>query len=217
MQKSKDLERARQQIGEAIEYLKAKKIISDNAIEFEYNNETYRVVMPTLEQEMEVERAKTEKLNELLSKTDENGNPIYKFKNQWKEIYKKRGIDLDAYESKLQALTIDVENLLVKLAQTQDRPRILELEKQIAKLRDEIADITSFLVDKYRYSIENQLMFFSRNYLLSLVLEKKKGKKWVRVFKNFKELSNYKDTGLIKAGLTYLSYLINPEVNIINE
>ncbi len=205
------VKKAKETIGEAIEYLKAKKLISNNSIEFEYNNEVYRIVLPTLEQEIEVENAKNKKLNELLMERDEKGNSVYMFKEQWKEIYKQRGINLDDYESRLQILTIDVENLLEKLAQTQDRPEIIKIEKKIADLRNKIAEISAFIIEKYKYSIEHTLLFFSQTYLLSLVLEKKKGKKWARVFRSFKEMEKYPDSGLIKVALTYLGYLMNLE------
>lgn len=202
-----NIKKAKLQIEEALNYIDAKNIVSDNKITFNYSGEKYRVCLPTLEQERLLEEKKAEKLNQILSKVDENGNPIYLFKNQWKEIYKKRGIDLEAEEGKISIYNIDIENLLLKLAETKDVPQIRKLEEKIEDLKNKLAETVAFLVDKYQYCVEYTILFFSKNYLLSLVLEKKEKNGWKKVFKSFEEMEKNGDPKLIRLGLNSLSYL----------
>ena len=122
MSRKEEIKKAREAIDFALELAKAKKIIKNNYIEFDYNGNKYRVRMPTLEEEELIEKKKALKLNKMLSEVDEEGKPVYLFRKQWNELYKKRGIDLDEREARIDHLNIEIETLLLELAKTKDKP-----------------------------------------------------------------------------------------------
>jgi len=209
MSRKEEVKKAREAIDFALELAKAKKIIKNNYIEFDYNGNKYRVRMPTLEEEELVEKKKALKLNKMLSEVDEEGNPVYLFKKQWNELYKKRGIDLDEKEARIDHLNIEIETLLLELAKTKDKPEIDRIEREIMKRKQDIAETISYILDKYQYCIEYILFFFYKKYLLFLVLEKLENKKWKRVYKTFEDMQKEQDTKLIATALESLSYLVD--------
>jgi len=209
MSRKEEVKKAREAIDFALELAKAKKVIKNNYIEFDYNGNKYRVRMPTLEEEELVEKKKALKLNKMLSEVDEEGNPVYLFKKQWNELYKKRGIDLDEKEARIDHLNIEIETLLLELAKTKDKPEIDRIEREIMKRKQDIAETISYILDKYQYCIEYILFFFYKKYLLFLVLEKLENKKWKRVYKTFEDMQKEQDTKLIATALESLSYLVD--------
>jgi len=178
------------------------KMIKDNKIEFEIDNIKYRVRQPTLEEQKELETFRRKRYVEFMK------DDSMMFQKQWIEKYKVKGLDIDDMDKQIRDKQREINQLMLKLATTSELVRVEELKKEILALRSEIASINIEKTDLLSFSIEDQLMVAVNSYYTYLVLEKLEEKEYKRVFKNFEEFSNSKNTSLINKAFSYVSGLI---------
>lgn len=199
----------KEDLEDALELTQLERKIQDNKIYFTHNKKEFCIGLPTYKEESEWDLAIQIEYKKLINAKDLEGNPLYLFADQWKQIYKERGIDLDEKEEEIKRLYAEVDELLLKLKKIKDEPAIEEIENQINDKRFQIAEITGDIVEKCRFSIQHKLNYFSKIYWCYLLLKVKENEQWIRYFKQFEDLENSSDTRLVKRALVQLVDLID--------
>lgn len=212
---NKSREELIKQMSEELEELKELSIledmITDNKFEFEFNGETYRVRIPTYRESKEIEEAKIKKHNELVMKKDENGNPVYYFEDELKKILQERGIDIQGLINEIDMKSYQIEDLMLALIREPSESERIKIRNKIIELREEQAELIMKKTEYLAMSIESQVNEFGIIYTLYLVLERKHGDNWIRVFENFDQLQDSDNRALIKIALFYLMQLMNQQ------
>ena len=163
-------------------------LIKSNEKIFELNNISYRIQKPNFKQKQEVYKKRIEKYTEFL-KDDK-----YLLEKDLKEIYKKRGIDLDLIDSDLKNRIIRRDEFMLKLGEEikNNSPEdVLKLLKnEIELINSEIQELSIKKSMLLEVSIEQQLNIFMYTYFTYLLLEEKEGENWVRVWDTYEEYEN---------------------------
>ena len=191
--------------------LQMEHIIKDNKIEFKSNKNVYRVRKPTLVEQKEAEKIKRKKYIELVS------DDSYLFKKQWIEKYKKKGLDVAKKEKRVRDINFEIKALLLKLAKTAEKKSVDTLVKEVEKLRKEQRDVAIEVADLLNYSIESQLTLFVNSYVTYLVLEKKEGNTWKKVYNSYNDFETSEDEMLLSQAFHYINYLMYGENNELED
>jgi len=191
--------------------LQMEHIIKDNKIEFKSNKNVYRVRKPTLVEQKEAEKIKRKKYIELVS------DDSYLFKKQWIEKYKKKGLDVAKKEKRVRDINFEIKALLLKLAKTAEKKSVDTLVKEVEKLRKEQRDVAIEVADLLNYSIESQLTLFVNSYVTYLVLEKKEGDTWKKVYNSYNDFETSEDEMLLSQAFHYINYLMYGENNELED
>jgi len=212
--KRKIKEKEIEELKENIDLSYVENLLQNNEIEFEYKNQKYKVRKPTYKEKQEAYQKRIAKYNELLEATDNEGKPLYKTEEELKNIYKKRGIDLDELDNKFRALEQQKKLYQEKLGKAlkEKRPdnELQNYKKEIENIIEEQKTISAKKSLLLESCIENQVLMFFYNYLAYLVTEKLENKKWVKAFKTYEEFLN-NDEELINQLIFYISLIIIPE------
>jgi uncharacterized protein YbcC (UPF0753/DUF2309 family) len=182
-----------------------KNLVVDGKVEWDNNNETYRVRKPTQREKKEVERLRNEKYIELLK------NNKYLFRDQLIEIYKEKDIDIKAMDDSILANQKQQMNLEERLATITDKQTVDLLEKEIHGLRITQSLIKEEKGELLKYCIEQQLINFMNEYFSYLLFEKSVNGNWVRVFSSYDDFLNADGDSnelLITQAVYYLSCLV---------
>lgn len=178
-------------------------IIKDNKIIFKVGEKTFRLRLPTVEEQEEIDSVRRKKYIELVDDSS------YLFRKQWIEKYKNKGIDISKMEGDIRDKIEQVRKNLLKLAEAKLPKDIADLKTKIDTLRREIHDINLQKTDLMANSIEDQMMIFVNSYTVYLVLEKKEEEKWIRNYKDYEEYNKSEDWKLLNRAYYYMSYLIH--------
>ena len=182
---------------------KLEEIIKDNKIVFQVNDIYYRVRLPNFSEQQELNTAKRKKYIEFV--TDDS----FLFRKQWIKTYKKKGIDIDAMDIKINTYTSDIRNKLLRLAVIQEPKEIENLKNDVEELRERQFHLSMEKTDLLSFSIEDQISIFSNSYLTYLMLEvNTDDDKWIRYFNKYEEFEKSDDNLLINNALYYINYLI---------
>ena len=190
--------------------MKVEESISDNKIEFEYNNNKYRVVQPSYKEKMEANKRRLEKQIAMLKEKDENGNFKYMSEKDLYLLYKERGIDLQEYDRKIELLKnreLELSNQLGKALKEKEQGKEA-IKKEIEEVRDRVKEL---IMDKTYFlevSIEQQVNVFLYSYFTSIMTEVYKDNKWVKVWNSFDEYENEEDEKLLNLAISYSTLLI---------
>lgn len=214
--REKMVERVSETINELESISQVENMIKDNKIEFKVKDICYRVRIPTWGEEEEANKYRMIKYKELLTELDEKGNKIYLFRDEWQKILKNQNVDIDKMDSNIKQLQLDVNALLLRLAETKNDIGINNLKKEIQELRKRQADISMQKANYLEYSIEEQLRYYSNCFLTYLVLEKKvivkKDDKeietWERTFANYSIFKHNDNHELIQKAIFFMNYII---------
>lgn len=178
------------------------RLVRDNKIEFKYQDEKYRVRMPTTGEEIEANTKVDELRLKLL--TDDK----YMTRNQLIEVYKKKNIDIKKLDDEFIKLQDEVNLTRLKLAKLPDGSEkiIKSLNDKIIELQDKQMLVTQKKINLLQYSIESKVEHQWYIYLTYLITEKLTGKKWIKYWKTFKDFedSNPQLTGLAVVWATNL-------------
>ncbi len=182
---------------------KAEKIIQNNQIFFTLKKVKYKVRKATYSEQLEVEEFRRKEYLRLVQ------DDTYKFRKQWIEIYKNKGIDIEKKEKEISECQHEINTIMLKLAQTDNKTNVEKLKTEIYELRSKQAVVHMEKMDLLSYSIEDQLSLFVNSYYAYLVLETEIEKdKWVKVFTNYKGFKDSKDSDLITKTFYYVNFLI---------
>jgi len=178
------------------------KMVKDNKIEFEMDNIVFRVRKPTYEEQSELEKFRRMKYLEYLQ------DKSMMFRKQWAELYKEKGIDINDYDKKMFDIQGQIDNLMIRLAQTSNEQDVEILKTDIMKLKSEQAMLNIEKTDFLSYSIEDQLMIAVNSYYTYLVLEVQKEDKWERLFANYEDFKKSDKSKIINKAFYFVNYLI---------
>ncbi len=160
------------------------ELIKDNIIKFKFENVDYRIRKPSPQEKREANKKRMDKYVELL-KDDK-----YMLKNQWIEVYKKKGVNIREIDEELIKLQNEHEKLLLTLAKVENKEEIDKLKKDIADIREKQTEVSYKKSELLEYSLENVLEEHVQTYLSYLSLEKKKGDKYIKAFETYDNFMN---------------------------
>lgn len=192
-------------ISEIEDSLKMEHIVKDNKIEFKVGELSYRVRKPSLTEVEELNLIRRKKRIEFID------DDTYLFRKQWKEKYKKKGIDIDKMELEVKTIQNEIEVLLLRLAKTSEPKSIAILQKSISELREKQYTLSIEQTDLLSCSIEDQLLVYVNSYTTYLVLEKKDKENWTRVFDSYEDFLQTENKDLLVGAYTYINHLIYEE------
>ena len=193
--------KAMKAIAEIEETTRMEELIKDNKIEFTVEEVTYRVRKPNFGERQEIDSARRKKYLELIR------DDSYLFRKQWIEVYRKKDIDIDAMENKVRSLDGEIKDTLLRLAKSTEPKDISSLKESVLRLRDEQFNISMEVTDLLSHSIEQQLLIYVNSFTTFLVLEKKEGETWKRVYKDYDTFMKADDKAIENA-FYYLNVLI---------
>lgn len=189
-------------LNELRDRMKIENIISDNTYEFNIENKTYRVRLPSRKELIECEEERAKKLLEMLQKPD-----VYKSREQWIKIYKDSGIDIKAMEEKVESYTSEVKQLYVSLTEAQDENLKTRLAEEINTICNKQASLIEDMEEKLQFCIEKKLTDYGNDYLMIRVLEELKENDWKAVYTSIDDMKSFSDkllTALAKNAFDYL-------------
>lgn len=192
---------ALQAFAEIEDVTKIEELVKDNKIEFIVEDKTYRIRKPSFSERAEIDNARRKEYLRLIA------DDSYFFRKTWIEKYSKKGIDINAMESKVKAYQGEIEAVLLRLATAVDPKDVELLKKEIYSIRDSQFSLSMEVTDLLSHSIENQLLIFTNSYTTFVVLEEKIGEDWKKLYDNYADfMAN--DSKVISQAFGYINYLI---------
>ena len=191
--------------------LEIEKLIKSNVIDFEIDGKPFRVRKPNIKEYESIARYRRKRYMELVD------DDSFLFRKQWMDKYEKKGINIKEMENKIYDKQNNINDLLIKLAQTKIPSDIKTLKDEIVKLREEQFGLSSEKVTLLAYSVEDQLIMDVNLYTTYIVLEQLENKEWIKVFKTFDEFRNSEDSAIINRAIHYVSQLVFNSTNEILE
>ncbi len=190
------------ELKEIEELTEMENLIKDNVIKFKFENVNYSIRKADAQEKRETNEKRMKKYVELLK--DDN----YMLKEQWIEVYKKKGVNIREIDEKLIKLQNEHEKLLLQLAKVdnEEKERIEDLKNDIVNIEEEQTAISFKKSELLQYSLEDILEEYVQTYLGYLVLEKKDGDNYIRAFKSYDDFMNMDDKLLARV-LYFLNVL----------
>jgi len=176
-------------------------LVKDNKIEFVVADKTYRIRKPSFVERQNIDTIRRKEYLRLMA--DES----YFFRKTWIEKYLKKGIDINAMESKVKAFQGEIEAVLLRLAVAVEPKDVELLKKEIYSLRDAQFSLSMETTDLLAHSIENQLLVFTNSYTTFVVLEQKVGEDWNKLFESYSDFMA-SDSKVIEQAFMYINYLV---------
>lgn len=201
-QKQQIMQEVTKKLTELNEMEQIAHFLKSNVNEFLYKEKTYRVHSPKALEKDECNHERMKRYLEMLK------DPNYKFRKEWIELYKEKGIDIVRMELNSRNAYLEEQDLLLRLGKTEDVKDIETLKKRIIGLRADQSQIFMEKEDLLKYCIEKQLEDFVRFYLLYLLLEVKTVDTWTRVFKSYAEFQACDDDLLLGRAAQVLAAIV---------
>lgn len=176
-------------------------LVKDNKIEFVVEDKTYRVRKPSFVERQNIDNARRKEYLRLIA------DDSYFFRKTWIEKYLKKGIDINAMESKVKSYQGEIEAVLLRLATAIDPKDVELLKKEIYSLRDSQFSLSMEVTDLLNFSIENQLLVFTNSYTTFVVLEEKVGEEYKKLYESYADFMA-SDSKVIEKSFLYINYLI---------
>jgi hypothetical protein len=176
-------------------------LVKDNKIEFVVLDKTYRIRKPSFVERQDIDNARRREYLRLIA------DDSYFFRKTWIDKYLKKGIDINAMESKVKAYQGEIEAVLLRLAVAVEPKDVETLKKEIYKIRDEQFSLSMEVTDLLSHSIENQLLVFTNSYTTFVVLEEKIGEEYKKLFDSYSDFMA-SDSKVIEQSFLYINYLI---------
>jgi len=181
----------------------AEETIKTNEIEFEYDNQHYRIKKPTNRIRLKLNERRLEKYHELLK------DSRYKFEDDLKKIYNEKGLNIDDLTREFNSLELRKKTIQQKIGDmlkttAVSNPDLSSFSSEIEEIVRKEYEISVKKNSLLEFSIENQLTLFTYSYLTFLVTEKQEGESWKPVWTSYEE---YLDTeeGLINRAVFYMT------------
>lgn len=191
-----------EKIGELDQLEVIEEMLQRGVYEFSLSDKQYRVKKPSHQERMAIQKKRRDTYAKMVQ------DDSYMFEDQWKKVYKEKGIDLDNMDGELVFLQKEHDNALLRLSKTDKVPDVKTLEKQIIDIRTKQAELMERKSELLQYSIENSLNEEINSYSLYLLLELKDGDVWKRVYKTYEDFLASNNENLILKGAYYLTLLL---------
>ncbi len=208
MSSDEQINKIKDQIQKDVDINQVEEMVKKNITEFVHKDVTYRVVLPTFQQKQKAYELKVERYVELLQ------DPKYKLQNDLKEMYLKRGINIDELTDKINALEGKKGPLEVKLGQLlhEKAPEtdLTPLREEIKSIKEEQYTLSMRKTDFLQYSIESQVLIQVYRYLTFASTQKKVGETWVSAWDTYEDFLGSNDENLITLVSFYVSLMVGP-------
>lgn len=188
------------------------KILQGKDFEFEIKGIQYKVRKPTFVDKQKVYKEKIKKYTELLK--DEN----LMLETDLKEQYKKRGIDIDDIQNKIMNLEQEKKSYQLKLGDiligngVESDAEIYK--KQIEDIIRKQKELSMKKTSLMEYCLEQQLVVFLYAYLTTLIVDKKVGEKWEKVWNSYEEFEASPDEEIINKIAFYSTLMMQEEIRL---
>ena len=192
---------ALQALAEIEDTTRMETLVKDNKIEFIIDEKIYRIRKPSFVERSEIDTARRKEYLRLIA------DDSYFFRKTWIDKYLKKGIDINAMESKVKGYQGEIEAVLLRLAVAVEPKDVDLLKKEIYSLRDAQFSLSMETTDLLAHSIENQLLVFTNSYTTFVVLEEKVGEEYKKLFESYSDFMS-SDSKVIESAFMYISYLI---------
>lgn len=186
---------------------KLEDLLKNNNAEFTIDKINYRVSKPNGSQNKELRRARNERFFQLLK------DPAFKLKEILIKELKEKGYDIIAEELKIKEIGYTIEDIENKVAEvpTESTQVLKDYEKEVDELKQKQAEISVRIDELMEFSIEQELLEFSNNYLIYSVLDKENEvgseKQWDKAFKTYEEYLDSDNEPLRLESLYYMSMI----------
>jgi len=157
------------------------QFLKDNVNEFVFMDKHYRVRKPN---PIEKEAANKERMKKYFIMLKD---PAYMFRKQLISLYLTKNVDIEALEQDTKNSFAIEQNLLKRLALTENPSDINLLETEIESCRQKQQNLFIEKEELLKYCIEKQLDDFLKFYLIFQVLEIETSGQWTRVYKTYEE------------------------------
>lgn len=207
MLRDEEVKKIREVYNTEYELSKLEEMIKSNSIEFEHNEEIYKIKMLTLRDKDELERLKNRYFNKLLQERDEKGNFCYLLEKDMIKLFKERGIDLDEIEKEVSKLTLELNNFNFKLGlaihNNSPEEMLKDYKIQIEIIKNNRNDLIIQKTSLLNSSVEHQILVYITETMAYLTLEKKTDDKWLRAFATYEEFKKCNDEKLMEKAVGY--------------
>jgi len=159
-------------------------MIQDNKLPFNYENNCYRVRMPSQKERFDAEEYRSEKQIEFIQRKN------CKTKDELRKILKENNVaDLDLLEKKAEKIRKQFKEVYLKLAPrfNEEKEKIQEEIDKINDLQSSLMEITQEITKHLSPSLEDRLEGVYLEYLTYQCTEKLNDKEWVKVWNTFED------------------------------
>jgi len=216
--KKSDIEDIKEKMTQALNTGLVENLLTDNKVEFDYKDNTYKVSKLIYKDRQELQRKRAAKHLELLQ------DDSYVPEQQIIELYLKKGFDIKELDRQFTSLQQQIDRTKLTLGEA---IRNKHSEKELETLRDKIVSLqgkqSDFSIKKTNYlanSLESQLNIWAYEYLVYLMSlklikgkdlgeENKEEDKWVKIASNFEEFCQLEED-LINLLAVRASLISNP-------
>ena len=185
-------------------------VIMENVLYFQFNNKSYRSVMPSPKDLSEAEVIKNQTYGKLL-----NTEGYHLLDNLKKILKEKQNVDIDAMYTDKDLIIKSLEDKLIQLASygdSKDLDKVDSIKDDIDAIKLELRDLT-LVIERYLFpSIEKQMearYLEYLTYLCSEVLVEPKEEKYERVWDNIEVFEADRSNLPIKALNNVTKLLLN--------
>ncbi len=164
--------------------IKNPELIKANMLHFKYEEDLYRVIMPTQENIAIANAVRDEKFIELIQK--DNSLTLKRLIIILKE---KQDIDIEKMNGDIKELETKLTDTYMLLAKCKDGEdlKIIRLKNELDNIKDKRINIIMEKTGFLSSAIENQAQDIYYNYLTAVCTEKKIEGEWVKLWKSLNE------------------------------
>jgi len=218
-----EIQKLKDGVKDIIDYDKVEEMLNNKFIEFEYEENTYKVTKPTFKQKQEVNHQRVRKFSELIK------NPEILMEKDLIAIYKERGIDIEGDNKQLELNDKKRDSLMYDLGEAikgnKPQPEIDALESEVKALYDRQQELSMKKAVLLDTSLESQLNIHVFTYMAYVITRKKIGGellddgtlaeiKWEIVWDNYDGFMGESEE-LINMAVFYTSLLAKTEASIL--
>jgi len=177
--------------------------IKHSSTEFTYMGARYKIKKPSLREQDNIEKFKLSKKIELIRSKE------LLFENEWRTIYRERGIAIEDIEKSIKKLEdekVDLEDRVIKANGSIQDKLVIQIQEKITKLNE----LYNQKYEMLEGTLENKIKQASNMYMLYCVLEIEDGVecKWKKMFTSYEDFMNHEDSVLLLTAFELLNALI---------
>lgn len=212
MEEQNKIEQVTTKAGEDLNQDLMELALQGSEFTFEFKDVTYRVHKPTFADKQKIYKEKVRKYTELLK------DKSLVMESDLKAQYKERGINVDDFQDKILALEQEKKSYQLKLGailagdgvESDAEVFKKEIESIIAKQTELSVKKTALLEP----CLEQQLIIYLYAYFTTLLVEKKVGDSWVKVWNSYQEFEDSSDEEVVNKLVFYSSLMMREEIKV---
>jgi len=163
----------------------AETAIRDNQIEFEVDGVSYRVRKSNYKEKQDANQFRMKRFVELLR------DPDVLLEKDLKQLYLKKGIDIDSIDKQVLGLDKQQKVLMLDLGKAiknnKSKPELQQYKEEILQIASSIQMLNQEKQQYLEFSLENRILMELYSYVIWLIAEKQVGDKWVRIWNKYED------------------------------